>query len=114
MNRRRYDTLIEAAATGSVIAVANLLVALILFITDPVVLVIHTASNFLFIESAVMFIVGGCLMAREPLADDTDVAGSGRTGAHDITFRKMANLGRKTLLTALFVFLFGALFALAL
>ncbi len=113
MNKVHHSAIFEAAATGSVVAVVNVFVALLLFLIDPTVLVIRTASNFLFVEFAIMLIIGGCLMSREPLSDVTDNASDANRGVHDVTFYKMAQLGRKLLLTSLFVFIFGALFALA-
>jgi hypothetical protein len=95
-------------AFASLIAVFDIVLALVGFLANPNVLVLYTASNFLLLEFAILLIMGGCMAAREPLQDEDkyDEDGTPSTG------HRMASIGKKMLLTSVFVLLYGALFVL--
>lgn len=71
--------------------------------------VLYAVSNFLVLEFAVLLILGGCLMARQPLEDKGRFDASGKPS---MSWR-MAIYGRELLTTSVFVLVFSLLFAVA-
>jgi hypothetical protein len=95
-------------ALASVLAVLDILLALLLLVAFGNVSVFYTASNFLFTEFAGMLIIGGCLMAREPLEDSKRYDDTG----NPVKSLRAALMGRKLLVASLFVLVLSGLFGI--
>ena len=93
---------------ASVLAVLDILLALLLLVAFGNVSVFYTASNFLFTEFAGMLIIGGCLMARQPLEDSNRYDDNG----NPVMSWRVALIGRKLLGASLFVLVFSGLFGI--
>jgi len=98
--------ILEAMTLASVLAVLDILFALLLLAAFGNVSIFYTASNFLFTECAGMLIIGGCLMAREPLED------SKRYDDNDnpVMSWRAALMGKKLLGASFFVLVLSGLF----
>ena len=96
--------LLEALAYASLILVLDIFVALLSFFVNPAVWVLYSASNFVIVEFAILLIIGGCLAAREPLDDEKKTDEYGKPTES----WKAAMLGKKMLVTALILLLYGA------
>ncbi len=101
-----YWKILQPLALATVIAVADILVAFIIYLLNPAISVFTTASNFLLLEFGVLLVLGGCLMARQPLKDkdryDDD-------GTPTRAWRYAQN-GQKILLTSVFVLVLSIAF----
>lgn len=105
---RRYQFVFEALAIASIIVVADLLLGLVVLLVVAGASLFVIASNILTVEFGAMLILGGCLMARQPLIDEKRHDSSGKpTRAW-----KLALWGRQVLLCSVFVLLFALVFAL--
>jgi hypothetical protein len=105
---RRYQFILEAITLASVIVVADLLIGFLILIAAAGASYFLMVSNTLMIEFGAMLILGGCLMARQPLVDEKRYDTLGKpTRAW-----RFALLGRQVLLISVFVLLFALLFAL--
>lgn len=104
----RYQFVFEAIAVSSVIVVVDLLLGFILLFAFAGVSVFLIVSNALTVEFGGMLIVGGCLMARQPLVDEQRYDSSGKP----TTAWRHAVVGRQVLVSSVFVLLFAILFAL--
>ena len=93
---------------ASVLAVLDILLALLLLMAFGNVSVFYTASNFLFTEFAGMLIIGGCLMARQPLEDSKRYDDNGNL----VMSWRVALIGRKLLGASLFVLVLSGLFGI--
>ncbi len=100
--------ILGAMALASVLAVLDILLALLLLVAFGNVSVFYTASNFLFTEFAGMLIIGGCLMAREPLEDSKRYDDTG----NPVKSLRAALMGRKLLVASLFVLVLSGLFGI--
>jgi len=88
--------------------VIDLLFGLILLFGFPGASLFVLVSNVLVIEFGAMLILGGCLMARQPLVDELRYDNAGKpTKAW-----RLAVQGRQILLSSIFVLLFALLFVL--
>jgi len=105
----RYFFLYEAMGIASILVVIDLVVGLILFVSTGTESVSRHASNLLILEFGIMLIVGGCLMARQPLEDKKRYDESGKPTAS----WRVALLGRKILMSSIFIFVFSILLAFA-
>jgi len=105
----RYQFILEAIAISSVIVVVDLLFALLILIGLAGASLFLVVSNALTIEFGAMLIIGGCLMARQPLVDEKRYDSAGKPTAA----WRFALLGKQVLLSSIFLLLFGLLFALA-
>jgi len=75
----------------------------------PPVLASTVAGGGAFLELGLLLIVGGCMMSRQPLENK----GRYNEDGNVTTAWKMALIGRQMLLTALILFLYAAIVALA-
>ncbi len=100
--------ILGAMTLASVLAVLDILLALLLLVAFGNVSVFYTASNFLFTEFAGMLIIGGCLMAREPLEDSKRYDDTG----NPVKSLRAALMGRKLLVASLFVLVLSGLFGI--
>jgi len=107
MSSLRRDIL-ESLTLSSILAVFDVLIGLLLFLFNNEVSVFYTAANFLILEFGALLILGGCLMSRQPLEDEKRYDESGQP----VTTWKLALIGKKLLITSLFVVLFGLLFGI--
>jgi hypothetical protein len=97
---------LQAMAIASAIAMVNLLAAFMMFLLSTIVNTFVAASNLLFIEFAIMLMIGACLMFREPLDDTKKYDEEG----NPVSSWRMAQTGKKILASSLFVALFSLLF----
>ena len=104
----RYQFILEAIAIASVIIVVDLLFGLFTMLVLAGVSLFLVVSNALMIEFGAMLIIGGCLMARQPLMDEKRYDSSGKPS----TAWRFALLGKQVLLSSIFLLLFALLFAL--
>ncbi len=102
----RKHFILGAMTLASVLAVLDILLALLLLAAFGNVSVFHMASNFLFMEFAGMLIIGGCLMAREPLEDSKRYDDNG----NPVMSWRAALKGRKLLGASFFVLVMCGLF----
>ncbi len=100
--------ILKAMTLASVLAVLDILLALLLLAAFGNVSIFHTTSNFLFAEFAGMLIIGGCLMAREPLEDSKRYDDNG----HPVMSWRAALMGRKLLGASFFVLVLSGLFGI--
>ena len=105
----KYVFIFETMALASVLIVIDLIVGLALFLGLGTGSLFHNASNLLILEFGIMLIVGGCLMARQPLEDEARYDASGNPTAS----WQVALVGRKILISSVYVLLFSILFAFA-
>ncbi|MDF1539892.1 MAG: hypothetical protein P1Q69_13420 [Candidatus Thorarchaeota archaeon] len=104
MSSLRRDIL-EALTLSSIIAVIDISIGLLFFLLNNEISVFYTAANFMILEFGALLILGGCLMARQPLEDEKRYDDSGQP----VTTWKYALIGKKLLITSLFVVLLGLL-----
>ncbi len=93
---------------ASVLAGLDILLAFLLLVAFGNVSIFYTASNFLFAEFAGMLIIGGCLMARQPLEDSKRYDDTG----NPVKSWRGALMGRKLLGASLFVLVLSGLFGI--
>jgi hypothetical protein len=105
----RYRFILEALAIASVIIVVDLLFGLVVLLGLANASLFLVVSNALTIEFGAMLIIGGCLMARQPLMDEKRYDSSGKPTAA----WRFALLGKQVLLSSIFLLLFALMFALA-
>ncbi|MBN2229173.1 MAG: hypothetical protein JW779_06225 [Candidatus Thorarchaeota archaeon] len=94
-------------ATG--LLILDLVIGFIINIINPLILASSTAGGIAFLEVGIALIVGGCLMARQPLDNKDRYTDSGE----DTPAWRMAKLGRVILVTGAILFLYTAIIALA-
>ena len=102
----KSNFLIEIMAVASILAVVDVLVAFLGQLIISEMSVFHTASTLLLFEFAVMLILGGCLMARQPLEDEKRFDADG----NPVPAWRMAIIGKKILGASLFTLLLSVLF----
>lgn len=100
--------ILGAMTLASVLAVLDILLALLLLVAFGNVSVFYTASNFLFAEFAGMLIIGGCLMARQPLEDSKRYDDTG----NPVKSWRSALIGKNLLGASLFVLVLSGLFGI--
>ena len=98
--------LFEIMAIAVIFAVIDILIAFLTLVVLGDVSVFYIVSNLLFLEFAVMLVVGGCLMARQPLEDDKRYDDDG----NPVTAWRVALLGRKILGASVFTIILSILF----
>lgn len=102
----RTRLVFESMTIASLLALVDIIIGFISYLINPSFGMLSTTSTFLFIEFALMLIVGGCMMAREPLEDEKKFAPDG----NPVVGWRMTLIGRKILLGGAFAFLFSLLF----
>lgn len=100
--------LLKPLALSSLVAVINLALVLpVFFLTGPFQ-VFGVASNLLFLEFGGSLVIGGCLMARQPLEDEKRYNEQGEA----VASWRWALRGRLVLVMAVFLLVYAALFGL--
>lgn len=100
--------LLKPLAISSLLAIVNLgFVLPVFFLTGPF-LVFGVASNLLFLEFGGSLVLGGCLMARQPLENEKRYNEQGEA----VASWRWALRGRLLLVMAVFLLLYAALFGL--
>ncbi|MFX0108029.1 MAG: hypothetical protein ACFE7R_07085 [Candidatus Hodarchaeota archaeon] len=94
-------------ATGLMLIIT--VVALISAIAIPEILFSQIAAGGGILGMGLLLIVGGCLMARQPMRDEDRFNPDGSAS----TQWKMALIGRQLLFAALILFLYGMLLSIA-
>ncbi len=97
---------LESMVIAAVLTTVDIAVSFLVLLFDATLSILSIVSTVLFTEFAIMLVIGGCMMAREPLDDDKKYDSEG----NPVTAWKMTLIGRKILLGALFVFAFSFLF----
>ena len=106
MARTRFEVyILRPAAYASVLLIVDTLVALVLLLVIPGTGLFITVANLTVFEFALLLILGGCLMGRQPLDDDKRFDDEGEPSRA----WSMYLTGRDMLLTGVFIFMFGAL-----
>ncbi|MFX1560826.1 MAG: hypothetical protein ACFFBL_09575 [Promethearchaeota archaeon] len=88
---------------ASIIMIFDLIIAMIIAITDPTVSVLLTASGYLFLEFGLMLILGACFMARQPL----DVNKRYDKEGQPVRTWVWAMRGKKIFIASVFVLMFA-------
>ena len=101
-------TAAEVMVLTSFLIVIDIILSLIISVTVQVPFSISAVAILMIPEFGVMFIVGGCLMARQPLKDED------RFDMEGIMVRswRYAIVGKKMMFSAFLLFIFAALFTL--
>lgn len=94
-------------AIATVLAVIDIAGSLVVLIFNPSSSIFGNTAALLFIEFASMLVLGGCMMAREPLDDDKKYDKKGSP----VSSWRIALMGRRILLGGLFAFVFSVLFS---
>jgi hypothetical protein len=92
----------------SFLIVIDLILTLIISIAAQIPFSIFTVASLMIPEFGGMFILGGCLMARQPLKDEERFDEDGNM----VRSWRYAILGKKLLYSAFFLFIFAGLFTL--
>ncbi len=98
--------LFEIMAIAAIFAVVDILIAFLTLVVLGDVSVFYIVSNLLFFEFAGMLVVGGCLMARQPLEDDKRYDDDGVP----VASWRAALIGRKILGASIFTIILSILF----
>lgn len=104
----RSKLLIETWIIASLLAFINAIVALTIHISTATVFDFFTAANFMIPEFGIILILGSCLMSRQPLDDEKRFDADG----NPTRSWRYAILGKKILLTSVFLLAFSGLFYL--
>lgn len=96
-------SILEPLGIAIAIAMIDVIVAMIIAITDPTVSLFLTTSVYLILEFGAMLILGACFMGRQPLEDDK------RFDKHGVPVRSWiwAMRGKKVLISSIFVLMFA-------
>ncbi|MCF2136519.1 MAG: hypothetical protein K9W43_04680 [Candidatus Thorarchaeota archaeon] len=104
MTRTRFEVyILRPAAYASVLLTVNIIVASFLFLFDVILNLFTAVANLTVFEFALFLILGSCLMSRQPLDDSKRYDSSGAPSKS----WAMYLLGRDTLLTGVFILMFG-------
>ena len=98
--------ILESLTYSSFLAVIDIAIGFILFLLNNEVSVFYTTANFLILEFGVFLILGGCLLSRQPLEDEKRYNETGEP----VTTWKLAMIGKKLLISSVFLILLAMLF----
>ncbi len=101
-------TLLESLAFSSILAIITIGISFPVLFFVEAASIFGLVSNLLLLEFASLLIVGGCLMARQPLEDDKRFDSSGEP----VAAWRWALRGRLLLIMSIFVLLYAILFGL--
>ena len=104
----RSKLLLETWIIASLLAFTNAIVALVIHISTATVFDFFTAANLMIPEFGIMLILGACLMSRQPLDDEKRFDADG----NPTKSWRYALIGKKILLTAVFLLAFSGIFYL--
>ena len=104
----RSKLLLETWIIASLLAFINAIVALVIHISTATVFDFFTAANLMIPEFGIMLILGACLMSRQPLDDEKRFDADG----NQTKSWRYALIGKKILLTAVFLLAFSGFFYL--
>ncbi len=103
----RYSVfLLRPLALSSLLAIIDLALVLPVFFLIGPFMVLGLASNLLFVEFGGSLVIGGCLMARQPLEDEKRYNDQGEA----VASWRWALRGRLLMVVAIFLLLYAALF----
>jgi hypothetical protein len=103
---QRYHMALESMAFTTFLIVIDIILTVVISVTAQIPYSFFAVATFMIPEFGIMFILGGCLMARQPLKDDERYDQDG----NPVRSWKYAILGKKVLLSAFFLFIFAGLF----
>lgn len=96
----------ESTIFTSFLVVIDIILTLIISITTQFPFSIFWVATLMIPEFGVMFILGGCLMARQPLKDEDRFDKEGTM----VRSWRYTIIGKKLLFSAFLLFIFAALF----
>ena len=102
----RSRLVLESLTAASILAVISIVAGFIGYLVDSGIEMLTTATAILFVAFAIMLILGGCMMAREPLDDAKKYDADGKP----VAAWRITLIGRKILLAGVFTFVFSFLF----
>ncbi len=102
----RSRLVLESMAVASLVTVVSIVIGFLGFLFNPSYNMLSTATAILFAVFAIMLIIGACMMAREPLDDEKKYDAEG----NPVPAWKITLIGRKILLSGVFIFIFSLLF----
>jgi hypothetical protein len=105
---KQFSMVSESMAFATFLIVIDIITTLIISLAAQIPYSFFSVATLMIPEFAVMFIIGGCLMARQPLEDEARYDKDG----NPVRSWRYAILGKKVILSAFFLFIFAGVFTL--
>ncbi|MGD2073213.1 MAG: hypothetical protein PVG65_06975 [Candidatus Thorarchaeota archaeon] len=103
---QRHQMVLESMIFTAFLIVVDIILSFTISVVTQIPYSIFAVASLMIPEFGFMFVLGGCLMSRQPLKDEERYDQQGNM----VRSWRFAILGKKVLLSAFFLFIFAGLF----